>query len=261
VKLLVTIEPIVETQESRESKALGEIPLIHGTPWIKFVIDALPRTDAARPVFVVRQARTGGDDMARVIRSHCPEAIVQPVPTSVQGTGCAALMAVEHVAEQELCVIQGNQFLRRDLLKLIEPMRSAEFRGGVIVFDSLDPRWPHVRLGPGGDVEEASETTLIGSHALAGVYYYRSGTDFIRSMEQTIRKGKPSAKGYGLAPAVNEMILAGKRVGAARIAAAEYVPMEREADIECCRALIHKSDDPFAQAQTQHSDRRAASAA
>ncbi|MEX2316510.1 MAG: hypothetical protein WD669_05120 [Pirellulales bacterium] len=238
MKLLVIIDPILPTRPPVNPADVVETPLIHETPWVKMVIDALPSGDGIQPVFVVRQAAAGSDCVADFIRLHRPEATVQYVPSSVQGAGCAALMAVEHLDGGELCVVQGNQFLRNDLLTVIEPIRTGGLPGGVVIFDSLNPRWPHVRLNAQGDVEEASETALISGHALAGVYYYRSGDDFVRCVEQTIRKGWPTAGGYGLASAVNEMILAGKRVGSVRIAPSDFVPLARELDLECCRSLF-----------------------
>jgi hypothetical protein len=214
------------------------MPLIRGEPWVKFVIDALPCVEGNDLVFVVCESAVGPGAAGHFVQRHRPDATVVNVPASVQGAGCAALMASDYILDQELCVVQGNQLLGQDVLNVLAPIREGSYDGGLIVFESLDARWPHVRLNSMMEVEEASESALIGPHALAGVYYYRSGNDFVRSLERMIRKGRPIASGYGLAPAVNEMILAGKRIGSARIASSEYVPLERDADLECCSTLL-----------------------
>jgi dTDP-glucose pyrophosphorylase len=260
MKLLVLIEPIVETQQPPEYEVLDGMPLIHGKPWIEHVLESLPRLDPENVVLVVCEVDPASQKLTTLIQAQRPRATVKPVPGRVHGFGCAALMAGEHLLDDELFVVQGNQILRQDVARIFEPVRAAGYDAGVVVFDSLDTRWPHVRLNSHHEVEEASETALIGPHALAGVYFYRCATDFLRSLERTIRKGKPSSKGYGLAPAVNEMILAGKRIGSAQIAAAEFVPMERDADIECCCALI-PGPEPSGPETAKHTGRRAAEAA
>jgi hypothetical protein len=242
VKLLVIIQPILDIQHSAEPGARDDMPLIRGEPWVKFVIDALPRVDPKDLVFVISQSATGPGAAGRFVQRHQSDATVVNVPMSAQGAGCAALMASDYILDQELCVVQGNQLLGQDALNVLAPIRSGSYDGGLIVFESLDTRWPHVRLNSTMEVEEASESVLIGPHALAGVYYYRSGNDFVRSLERMIRKGRPTTSGYGLAHAVNEMILAGKRIGSARIASSEYVPLERDADLECYSTLLPASE-------------------
>ena len=51
--------------------------------------------------------------------------------------------------------------------------------GGVIVFDSVHPRWSFVRVDKAGFVIETAEKRPISRLATAGFYYFRRGADFV----------------------------------------------------------------------------------
>src|SRR4029079_19250806 len=101
---------------------------------------------------------------------------------------------------------------------------------GVVVFDSLHPRSPHVALDENGDVVEVSETKLLSRTALSGICYFRSGLDFLLAAQQVIRKDHRVLGRFALSPALNELVLAGKRIACTSIHPEQFVPLQTEAD-------------------------------
>ena len=92
---------------------------------------------------------------------------------------------------------------------------------GVVTFECVHPRWSYIRL-EGENVVEAAEKRPISKHAIAGLYYFRKGEDFVESAKRTIRKGKSYNGKFFLSAAVNEMILMNKRVLHYEVDGAEY---------------------------------------
>lgn len=203
----------------------ADLRTIEGKPWLEYVMDTLPPPDFGRFLFTVPESCQRMLFLGELIRLHRPEAEVRIVPDGTKGPACAVLMVSEHLATEELCIVPGNQFLRCDLREVLEELRRGSADAGAVVFDSLHPRWPHIQLDDDGKVMEVSETSLPSRSALAGIYYFRRGADFLRAVEQVIRKDSHVQGKFGLAPTLNELVLAGKRISCHTIAAENFVPL------------------------------------
>lgn len=230
MNIVITIEQIAALRPASETMSLADLRVIEGKPWLEFVLDTLPPPDYASFVFTVQESCQRTFFLAELIRLHRPDSQVVVIPDGAKGPACAVLMASEHLAGDELCIVQGNQLLRCDLREVIEELRSSPADAATVIFDSLHPRWPHIQLDDKGEVMEVSETSLLSRSALAGIYYFRRGADFLRAVEQVIRKDNHVQGRFGLAPALNELVLAGKRTFCASIAAEDFVPLVTDTD-------------------------------
>jgi len=128
-----------------------------------------------------------------------------------QGSVCSALMAIEYIAtEAPLLIANGDQIFDKPVAEMIDNFTSAD--AGVVTFDSVHPRWSYVRLDEQGKVVETAEKRPLSRHAIAGLYYFRRGADFVDAAMQMISKGESVNGNYFIAPALNQMILAGKDI-------------------------------------------------
>jgi dTDP-glucose pyrophosphorylase len=235
MNIVVPVEQIAEhsgpsAAQSHQHSRPADLRIIDGKPWLEFVIDTLPPPEYARYIFTIQESCQRMFFLAELIRLHRPQAEVIIVPDGAKGPACAVLMASEHLADGELCIVPANQFLRCDFREVIEELRRSQADVGAVTFDSLHPRWPHIQLDEEGEVMEVSETSLLSRSALAGIYYFRKSGDFLRAAEQVIRKDNHVQGRFNLAPTLNELILAGKRICCASIAAEDFVPLCTEAD-------------------------------
>jgi len=128
-----------------------------------------------------------------------------------KGAACSALMAISYIANcQPLIIANSDQLFDDSLQELIALMGDAD--AGVVTFESLHPRWSYVRLNEQGLVIETAEKRPISRHAIAGLYYFRYGQDFVDSAMRMIRKDSSVNGDFFIAPALNELVLAGKKI-------------------------------------------------
>ena len=122
-------------------------------------------------------------------------------------------MAIEHMDNPDKLVISnGDQVIEEDLNRPLSFFDERRADAGVIAFESVHPKWSYVRLGTDGRVIETAEKRPISKHAIAGFYYFKRGSDFVKSAMQSIEKDASVNGIYFIAPCINEMVLQNKRI-------------------------------------------------
>jgi len=138
-----------------------------------------------------------------------------------KGAACSALMAINYIAnEQPLIIANSDQLFDTPIFELIQLMGDSD--AGVATFDSVHPRWSYVRLNEQGFVTETAEKRPISRQAIAGIYYFRQGMDFVEAAMSMIQKDSNVNGSFYIAPCLNEMILKGKSIRTACVEAKRY---------------------------------------
>jgi dTDP-glucose pyrophosphorylase len=128
-----------------------------------------------------------------------------------QGSACSSLMAIEFINNKiPLLIANGDQLLDISIDKIINYFSKSD--GGVVAFDSVHPRWSYVRVDDNNNVLEAAEKQPLSRHAIAGLYYYSAGSDFVNSAMKMIKKGEQVNGVFYISPTFNQMILDGKKI-------------------------------------------------
>lgn len=126
-----------------------------------------------------------------------------------RGSACSALMAVDAIAnDTPLLISNSDQIFEDRVADLIADFHTVD--AGIVSFDSVHPRWSYIRLDEDGRVVETAEKRPLSRHAIAGLYYFRRGQDFVEAAMQMIHKDENINGNYFISPALNQMILAGK---------------------------------------------------
>jgi dTDP-glucose pyrophosphorylase len=86
----------------------------------------------------------------------------------------------------------------------------------------VNPRWSYVRTNDQNYVIDTAEKRPISKNAIAGLYLYKKGSDFVRYGMDSIKHGSSVDGKYFIAPVFNEFILAGKKVGHYSVDNANY---------------------------------------
>jgi NDP-sugar pyrophosphorylase family protein len=198
---------------------------VNGQPMIKLAIENLRRIDTnAHFVFVVNRddvRQYNLDNILRLLTDGRCTVVELSYPT--KGAVCSSLMAIDHIDDDEpLIIANSDQVIDADVGELVRSFAKRELDGGVIVFDSVHPRWSYVRQDEQGSVVETAEKRVISRQAIAGFYWFRRGRDFVRASQQLIEHGRSTSGIYYVSATLNELVLDGKRVGAERIATDNY---------------------------------------
>lgn len=212
---------------------------IDGRPLIEHSVGGLRVLPDARFVFVIRKEDDLRFHLRDVLHLLDPEAIVIRADGETAGAACTALLAVEHVSnDEELLIVNADQMLDFDVAAALDDFRRRGLDGGTVVFDSVHPRWSFVKTGPEDLVIEAAEKRPISRNATAGVYYFRQGRFFVEAAQRMIRKGASVNGSYFVCPAFNEMILEQRRIGIVRIRREEYISLATPQAIEDYEKLL-----------------------
>lgn len=198
---------------------------VNGKLMIQYVISSLRAiAGAKRFLFVVNDvdcARFHLDDTLRLLTDDRAVVTVQQGPG--KGAACSCLWCIDHIdSDDELLISNSDQLVDIDLNVALDAFRGADARAGVVTFDSVHPKWSYVSLDNEGRVTEAAEKRPISRNAIAGLYYFRHGRDFVRAACKSIRKDSNVQGLYFVAPTLNELLLEGLRVTAYKIETKHY---------------------------------------
>lgn len=201
-------------------------PLIEvaGKPMIEWAVENLrPLYDDPTFVFVIREDDARRFSLAaslKLLASDRAEIVTLRAPT--QGAACSALMAVDHIdTDEPLVIANGDQIVDVDLPAIVQRFRARKLDAGVVTFPSVHPRWSYVR-GEDGAVREAAEKRVLSKRAIAGLYYFARGKDFVDAAKRMILQREETDGLYYIAPSLNQLILQGRQVGYHDIEAEQY---------------------------------------
>lgn len=131
--------------------------------------------------------------------------------TSTKGAACSAMMAVNYIDNNiPLIISNPDQLFDVDFNVFFEAFKN--YDAGVVTFESVHPRWSYARVDKDNIVVETAEKRPISKHAIAGLYYYKNGKDFMKAAGKMIFKDASVNGSYYISPTMNELILDGKKV-------------------------------------------------
>ena len=166
-------------------------------------------------IFVVRQEYCDKYHLDKTLTLLSP---VRPeiirLRADTQGALCSALLAIEHInADVPLLISNADQIFEFGIANQVAIFLSSELAAACLTMTSVHPRWSYVRADAQFNVREAAEKRPISKHAIAGLYMYRSGAEFVKFGMSSIQHGASVDGLYYIAPVFNEYLLAGKAVG------------------------------------------------
>jgi len=159
------------------------------------------------------------DNILNLLADH--QCKIIKIDRETKGAACSALMAIETIDnEKPLIVANADQIFEDDINKLLG--KFAYYDAGVLSFESVHPRWSYARVDTANLITETAEKRPISKHAIAGFYYFSKGSDFIISAMQMIKKDANVNGLYFIAPVLNEMVLANKKMGVVTVENSRY---------------------------------------
>ena len=193
-------------------------PLIEimGKPMIQHVIQNLTQgTQFKKIIFIVKQDECDKfhlDNTLNLLSPIKPEIV--KLRSDTQGALCSVLLAVEHINHAEPLVISNaDQIFDEGISDYLEKFLVSHLDAACLTFESVHPRWSYVRVDQENQVIETAEKRPISKHAIAGLYLYKKGSDFIEYGMDSIKHGSSVDGKYFISPVFNAYILENKKVG------------------------------------------------
>lgn len=193
-------------------------PLIEimGIPMIEHVIKSITHGNSFKKIiFIVKQDecdRFHLDSTLNLLSPIKPEIIKLRADT--QGALCSVLLAIEHINQDEpLLISNADQIFDYGIADYLHRFTISSLDAACLTFSSVHPRWSFVKTNNDGLVIETAEKRPISKSAIAGVYWYKRGSDFVHNSMASIKHGSSLEGKYFISPVFNEYVLSGKRVG------------------------------------------------
>jgi len=145
----------------------------------------------------------------------------------VKGAACSALLASHLMENEDLLILNSDEFIRYNFADAVNHFRDNNFDAGVITFRSIHPKYSYVDINDLGLVIEAREKNPISAHATAGFYWFNSKKLFIDNAEDMIMKSNDVQDKYYICPIFNELILKGLKIGSIEIDSKDFIPFKQ----------------------------------
>jgi dTDP-glucose pyrophosphorylase len=213
---------LFEGAEYQYPKPLIEID---GKPIIELVIACLDKIkEDKRFIFIVNTKdcqRYNLDRMLHLIASE--KSIVIQLEKETKGAACSALMAIDYINNKDpLLISNSDHFFDYDLDRVVNAFNIRELDIGVVCFDSVHPKWSFVRLDSQNKIIETAEKRPLSRNAIAGLYFFRHGEDFISAAMRTIKKDAHVNEQFYISSTLNELVLENKNMETYNIPSSNY---------------------------------------
>lgn len=184
---------------------------VNGKPMIQRVVDNL--NIDARHIFIVQKSHYEKYALKHMLNLIAPNCEIVQVEGMTEGAACTTLLAKEFIDNDEpLVLANSDQYVQWDSNQFMYSAMADDIDGSILTFEATHPKWSYARLNEDGFVVEVAEKKPISKHATVGVYFWRRGSDYVRSAESMIQKNIRVNNEFYVCPVYNEALLEGARV-------------------------------------------------
>jgi dTDP-glucose pyrophosphorylase len=192
---------------SRFQKVGYELPKplidVNGQPMVKLVVESM-NIDAHFIYIVQKEHRL--DYPLDDILSFTPNFSIVEVDGLTEGAACSVLASKELINnDNPLIIMNSDQLIIWDSNDFMGAIK--EYDGAIMCFEAYDSKWSFARVNPNNNlITEVAEKNPISNKATAGIYYWKYGSDFVKSAEQMIEKNIRVNNEFYVCPVYNEAI-------------------------------------------------------
>jgi dTDP-glucose pyrophosphorylase len=182
---------------------------INGKPMIQLVYENIGITKA-RYIFLVLREHYYEYNLEYELRSFAPSCKIIVVDSITEGAACTSLLAEDHINYNiPLLIANSDQLIEWNSAETIKLF--SQYDGGILTFKDTNPKWSFAKVS-GELVEQVAEKNPISDDATVGIYYWKSGADYVKYAHQMIQKNIRTNGEFYICPVYNEAIQDGKRI-------------------------------------------------
>lgn len=191
---------------SRFQKVGYELPKplidVNGKPMVKLVVESM-NIDAHFIYIVQKNHRL--DYPLDDILSFTPNFSIVEVDGLTEGAACSVLASKELINnDNPLIIMNSDQLIIWDSNDFMGAVKN--YDGAIMCFEAYDSKWSFARVNDDNLITEVAEKKPISNKATAGIYYWKHGSDFVKSAEQMIEKNIRVNNEFYVCPVYNEAI-------------------------------------------------------
>lgn len=196
---------------------------VQNKPIIQRVIDSLENI-SDKITCIIKKEDQEKYYLGDTLKIMSPHVKVIEVEGNTRGAICTALFAIDDIDnDEELLILNGDQFLKTDILPAISDFRKRKLDGGIVVINSINPKYSSVLLDENNFIIQTSEKRPISGLASTGCCYFKKGSDFVSAGFSVIEKDVNVQGQYYISSTYNEMILNNGKIGIFEIPKKDYI--------------------------------------
>ena len=162
-------------------------------------------------IYIVQKSHREKYNLDTLLNMITPNCKIIEVDGLTEGAACTVLLAKEYIDnDNQMILTNSDQFIEWDSTEFMYQMNEKGYDGGIICFEATHPKWSFAKTDENGIITEVAEKKPISNQATAGIYYWKHGSDFVKSAEQMIAKNIRVNNEFYVCPTYNEMIQEGK---------------------------------------------------
>ncbi len=140
-----------------------------------------------------------------------------PIDFLTSGTACTVLHVRELIENNSpLLIANSDQIVDFDCNLFVSDAIERDLDGSILVFKDIkkDPKWSFVKLNSTNQfAEEVAEKKPISELATVGIYFFKSGIDFIEATLEMIKHDDRVNNEFYTCPVYNYLIKRNKKIG------------------------------------------------
>ena len=188
-------------------------PLIEvdNKPMIQWVMESLNLK--ANYIFIIQKEHQKKYNIQSVLKILQPNCKIIELDQITEGAACTTLLAKKYINNTNpLIIANSDQYISWNSSKAIYDFNSKNLDGAILTFEAIHPKWSYAKCDEDGFVSEVAEKKVISKNATVGVYYWKHGSDYIKSAEEMIKKNIRVNNEFYVCPVYNEFISKNKKV-------------------------------------------------
>lgn len=204
-----------------------ELDEIEGQPLLETVVGKLVPDEPHRFVFVIEEQDVRRWAMDDVVQRLAPGCSVIVAPDSPANPVFATLLAVDEIeVNDELLLADSTFAFPGSIASFLAHSRPSNLDGCVATFRCTHPKWNYLREEH-GEIMQLVEKRPVSDQAASPVLWLRRAREFFEAAERHATRHFGRTDGQDFLCVVNELALAGRRLGAWRIPNQAQPPQTR----------------------------------
>jgi len=184
---------------------------VNGKPMIQVVVENL--NIEATYTFIVQKEHYEKYSLHYLLNLITPNCNIVQVDGLTEGAACTTLLAKEFINnDSPLVIANSDQFVEWNSNECLYAFHADTVDGGIITFKATHPKWSYAKISNEGFVSEVAEKKPISNNATVGIYFWKSGSDYVKYAEEMIRKNIRTNNEFYVCPVFNEAIQDGKKI-------------------------------------------------
>lgn len=187
---------------------------IHGVEMIRVVVNNIMPAQPHRFIFICQAEHVRNYDLLPKLTSWAPGSVVLEIDGVTEGAACTVLKARDYINnEDQLMIANSDQFVDIPIDSYLNDMNDRGLSGLIMTMAADDPKWSYAAVDGDGFVTRVVEKQVISRNATVGIYNFARGSDFVDAAESMIGNDFRVNGEFYVAPAYNQMIKDGAKIG------------------------------------------------